>query len=196
MSNGTPAPPLIGELLAQRRAEKKLSLQELANVSGVSKGMISQIENGQVNPTLAVVWKLATGLGIRLQDLLEGEPAREELSIAHLTEENCPTLASKKNGYRIQILSTIDMAEHVEMYLVRMAPNGNMDSKPHNAGTFETLTVVRGEVEVLLGNEPPRHVKTLETVRYRADVRHVIKGRGKREALIYLVVKFPLPDAG
>ncbi len=189
-------PPAIGELLAQRRAERKLSLQELASLSGVSKGMISQVENGQVNPTLAIVWKLAAGLGLRLQDLLDGDgSAADDAMFTYLTEENCPTLNSARNGYRIQILSSVDMAEHVELYLVHINGDGVMDSPAHAAGTVETITVIRGEVDVLAGGGEARPVKALESARYRADVRHIIRGRGKKETLFYLAVKFAIPGA-
>jgi|JI8StandDraft_1071087.scaffolds.fasta_scaffold29134_2 transcriptional regulator with XRE-family HTH domain len=195
MSTAPNQPPAIGELLAQRRAERKLSLQELATMSGVSKGMISQIENGQVNPTLAIVWKLSSGLGVRLQDLLEGEGANgDDSGFTFLTEENCPTLNSAKNGYRIQILSSVDMAEHVELYLVHMAATGNMDSTPHAKGTVETVTVIRGDIEVVVGNSEVRTLHALDSARYRADVRHIIRAKGKKETLFYLAVKFPISD--
>lgn len=192
--SSTVQPPAIGELLGKRRNELHFSLQELSRRSGVSKGMISQIENGQVNPTLAIVWKLAAGLGVRLQDLLEGAESgtTETAEVTYLTEENCPTLNSEKNGYRIQILSTVDMTEHVELYLVHFRMDGVMDSSPHPKGTFETLTVLKGEVEVSSGGITPRAVKTHQSVRYPADLRHVIRAKGKKESLCYLVVKHPL----
>ncbi len=195
ISQKSKQPPAIGELLAQRRSERKLSLQELASLSGVSKGMISQIENGQVNPTLAIVWKLAAGLGLRLQDLLDGDgSAADDAMFTYLTEENCPTLNSARNGYRIQILSSVDMAEHVELYLVHINGDGVMDSPAHAAGTVETITVIRGEVEVLAGGGDARPVKALESARYRADVRHIVRGRGKKETLFYLAVKFAIQN--
>lgn len=191
MSTSEPRPPAIGEIIGQRRAAKGLSLQDLSNLSGVSKGMISQIENGQVNPTLAIMWKLAAGLGMRLQDLFEGDsPAPTNEPLVFLTEENCPTLASTKNGYRIQILSSVDMVERVELYLVHLDPTGVMESQAHAAGTVEILTVIKGEVEVSTGTNPGKAVKALESVRYAADVPHTIRARGKKETLAYLAVKF------
>lgn len=191
MSNNQPPP--VGEMIAQRRADRNLSLAELSELSGVSKGMISQIENGQVNPTLAIVWKLASGLGLSLPDLLQGDAlSADDGGFLHLTEENCPTLTSAKNGYRIQILSTTDMAERVELYLVHMAPGGVMDSPPHASGTLETITLIRGEVEVAVGASGPKHLKPLECARYRADLRHVISAKGKKEALFHLAVKFAI----
>lgn len=180
----------VGEALSRKRTERGLSLQALAKVSGVSKSMISQVENGQVNPTLAVIWKLATGLGIRLQDLLENEVERPETRFTLLTEANCPTLTSKEHGYRIQILSTIDMVEQLELYLVEFEPNGAMASEAHEKGTMETLTVIRGDVEIDLPDGFKRRLKTLESCRYAADVPHTVRSAGARPALAYLAVRF------
>lgn len=184
------SPPAVGLILAQKREERGLSLQSLAKVSGVSKSMISQVENGQVNPTLAVVWKLASGLGVSLHDLLGGEALPPEAEFTMLSEDNCPTLNSKENGYRIQILSGIDMVERVELYLIDFKPGGEMGSEPHARGTIETMTVLRGEVEIVLGNSAPRRLRALQSAAYSADVAHSIRSASKRGAIIYLAVKF------
>lgn len=183
--------PAIGQILAHRRTERGLSLQSLAKVSGVSKSMISQVENGQVNPTLAVLWKLANGLGLSLHDLLEGEATRpHEAEFQYLTESNCPTLTSAEKGYKIQILSGIDMVDRVELYLIEFDPAGEMQSHPHAKGTKETLTVIRGEVEVLLGEAAGRKLRPLQSATYSADVTHSIRAAGRKGATIYLAVRF------
>ncbi len=192
--NTPSAPPPIGQMIAQFRASRNHSLQDLSNLSGVSKGMISQIENGQVNPTLAVVWKLASGLGVRLQDLLDEPDANKPgIEFIYLTKENCPTLTSPGHGYEVQILNTTDMVETVELYLVRFMPNGEMTSAPHVTGTMETVTVFQGEVEVDVDGARHR-VKSHETARYSADVPHCLRCAGDKEALAYLAVKFPAPN--
>ena len=61
----SPQPPRVGSALARLRQLHSLSLDELSRQSGVSKSMLSQIERGQANPTVAVVWRLATGSACR-----------------------------------------------------------------------------------------------------------------------------------
>ena len=43
--------------------------------SGVSKAMLSQIETNKVNPTIATIWKIARGLNIEIQDILDSKPS-------------------------------------------------------------------------------------------------------------------------
>lgn len=66
----------IGERIQQRRKEAELSLNALAEASGVSKGYISQLENGgAANPSIDTLKKIAEALGMAPQDLL-AEPTR------------------------------------------------------------------------------------------------------------------------
>ena len=50
---------IIGNNLKKIRQEKKLTLDELAGITGVSKGMLSQIEKGTTNPTINTIWKIS-----------------------------------------------------------------------------------------------------------------------------------------
>ena len=71
-------PPMIGKNIQRIRSSRKLTLNVLSERSGVSKAMLSQIESDKVNPTVATVWKIARGLNVELNDLLEAddEPTR------------------------------------------------------------------------------------------------------------------------
>ena len=64
----TSEPPLLGPRLHQLRKRKKLTLDELAVMSGVSRSMLSQIERGQTNPTFATLWNLTRALGVRSEE--------------------------------------------------------------------------------------------------------------------------------
>jgi len=63
----------INQQVAQRlknlRMAAGLSLQDLALRSGVSRAMLSQIETLKTNPTIAILWKVAEGLGIPFAEL-------------------------------------------------------------------------------------------------------------------------------
>ena len=60
---------LAGNLKRLRKANK-LSLEGLADQTGVSKLTINKIEQGKTNPTIGVLWKIANGLGVTLMELL------------------------------------------------------------------------------------------------------------------------------
>ncbi len=56
-----------------------MSLDNVANMTGVSKSMLGQIERGESSPTVATLWKIATGLHISFTALLEGDTMETEI---------------------------------------------------------------------------------------------------------------------
>ena len=85
----TSQPPLIGRNIRRYRKDKGYTLEILAERSGVSKAMLSQIEAEKVNPTVAMVWKIAQGLEVEINELLAGSegPVRK----FHLTKHHSIT---------------------------------------------------------------------------------------------------------
>src|SRR3954466_10696432 len=65
--------PVVGENLHRLRAQRGLSLEKLAQQSGVSRAMLGQIELGQSAPTINVLWKVASGLGVTFSALLTSQ---------------------------------------------------------------------------------------------------------------------------
>ena len=181
-----PQPPQVGAALAALREQRGLSLDEVSRQAGVSKSMLSQIERGQANPTVAVVWRLATALGVAVGDLLgEARPAAPLLTTvpAHAT----PSLASPDGKCELRILGPIDLAGRFEWYQLSVQPGGALDSRAHEPGSREHLTVHVGTLEVHAGAESTR-LRPGETARYAVDVPHRIHNPGKIAAQALLVV--------
>lgn len=182
-------PPRVGTALAALRQSRGLSLDELSRQAGVSKSMLSQIERHQANPTVAVVWRLATALGVGVGDLLGGErPAPPLLTTvaAHAT----PSLASPDGKCELRILGPIELAGQFEWYALTVQPGGTLASQPHEPGSREHLSVQSGTLEVKAGSEAAR-VRPGETARYTADVAHSIHNPGRTPAHALLVVLHP-----
>lgn len=182
-------PPQVGEALAQLRAKRQLTLDELSRRAGVSKSMLSQIERNQANPTVAVVWRLATALGVELSELLEGaRPVATgiELVASHAT----PQLTSPDGLARLRILGPIDLAGQYEWYELIVQPGGLLASSAHEPGSREHLSVLSGSLQIEAGDSR-QNVHTGETARYAADQGHAIRNAGKDLAVALLVVLHP-----
>lgn len=182
-------PPQVGEALAALRAKRQLTLDELSRRAGVSKSMLSQIERNQANPTVAVVWRLATALGVELSELLEGaRPAVGgiELIAAHAT----PQLTSPDGLARLRILGPIDLAGQYEWYELIVQPGGVLASSAHEPGSREHVSVLSGSLQIEAGDSQQR-VDQGETARYAADQAHAIRNDGKELAVALLVVLHP-----
>jgi transcriptional regulator with XRE-family HTH domain len=61
---------VVAQNLRRMREDKKLSLDRLAELTGVSKSMLGQIERGESSPTISTIWKIANGLKVSFTSLL------------------------------------------------------------------------------------------------------------------------------
>jgi transcriptional regulator with XRE-family HTH domain len=185
-------PPELGRRLLALRKNRRLTLDRLAAASGVSKSMLSQIERGRVNPTVATLWNLTQALGIDIGELLgtateAGATAGPQLE--HLPAHATPTIASADGRCALRILNPPREALTVEWYEMTVEPGGALRSEPHAPGTREHLTVLEGKllVEVAGSGEA---LSAGETLRYAADRPHAIVNTEEAPARALLVVEF------
>lgn len=183
-------PPRVGDTLAAMRQSASLSLDELSRRAGVSKSMLSQIERGQANPTVAVVWRLANALGVGMGALLGGAPAPAAPAIEVLAAHATPSIRSPDGLCELRILGPIGLAGQFEWYALSVHAGGALESQPHEGGTLEHLTVLSGALEVASGEQSQR-IRSGETARYAADRAHAIRNPGKSAASAWLVVVHP-----
>src|SRR5947209_20485628 len=85
-----PSGELFARRLKQLRAARGWSLDALANASGVSRSMLSQVERNQANPTLAVAFRIARALGMSLGELAETPGATSSLVVIRASDHAYP----------------------------------------------------------------------------------------------------------
>ena len=180
---------LLGKHLQQIRKEKKLTLEQLAQKSGVSRSMLSQIERGQANPTFGTLWNLSRALGLDMSELVEEFESNgsEQSKIEHVTAENTPRITSTQSGYTLTILGPPDLVGQYEWYELTIQPGGALISQPHSQGCREHLTILSGEAEIKSGDQAQR-VKSGDTTRYPADILHSISCIGDDHVSALLIV--------
>ena len=164
----------LAQRLKDERKEKGLSLDALANLSGLSRSMLSQIERGESSPTVASLWKLTNSLNLDFTTLLDEESASSSAIHEVLSANQIPTLKDTDLGYEIRILSPSSDVGGTEVYDIEMIKGAVMDSAAHKAGCTEHLSVLEGELRISSDKEEET-VKEGATIRYRADVHHKIE---------------------
>jgi transcriptional regulator with XRE-family HTH domain len=180
-------PPEIGPRLQALRKEQKLTLADLAMLSGVSRSMLSEIERGKANPTYGTLWHLTRALNIDLNSLISGVSEERDDRIDLQPENLTPTIRSADGSCTLQILSPAGMVSLIEWYLLVFEPQGQLISDPHGAGTIEHLHCIEGEMVVRSAGSTMA-VRAGETARYAADVPHSLSSAGPRGAKAFLVV--------
>jgi transcriptional regulator with XRE-family HTH domain len=176
----------IGPRVRALREAMDLSLRDLAERSGVSAPMLSQVERGETSPTLAVATRIAAGLELRLSQLLR------------LDESSPVTVVRAGDGrragtdeHRVEILTAPLPGQRAELSRHVLAPGastgGAGDPPMHEAGSRETALVERGPVVLVLDGE--RHdLGTGDCVTFDADLDHRFENPGEEEAVLLAVV--------
>ena len=174
----------LGSRVKQLRSDRGWSLEALANASGVSRSMLSQIEREQANPTLAVTLRIARAFGMELDELLQMPSATSKVTV--IRADDRAYHYRSEPAYRIRTLSPLNLEKDVEFYEVQLQPGGALRSSPHFEGTREFLTVQRGRIRVESGGDA-EELGAGDSATYRADVPHAIVNAGRSEATLFLV---------
>ena len=175
----------LGVRVRDLRKERGFTLEELAEVSGVSRAMISKLERGEKNPTLVIAARLAEGLGVSLSRLAGVEERRE---VVVVSRERRTVLRDPETGFERQSLSPTFAGRGVE-YLRNVVPEGSTSGHfpPHRKGVEEHLVVERGEIEATLGGEKYL-LREGDALYFAADVPHRFDNVGRGECSYYLVI--------
>ena len=123
----------LGSRVRHLRTARGWSLESLANASGVSRSMLSQIEREQANPTLAVTLRIARAFGLSLGELLEMPGAATTVNVIR-ADDHAYHYRSDKDC-RIRTLSPLNLEKDIEFYEVRLQAGGALRSSPHFEGT-------------------------------------------------------------
>ncbi|WP_170386840.1 helix-turn-helix domain-containing protein [Ruegeria atlantica] len=170
--------------LKEARRAKGLSLEAVANLSGVSRSMVSQIERGESSPTISTLWNLTRALQVDFAGLLEESNTTDQVEV--LRKAEVPSIDNMGQSCRIRILSPPEEAGGHEVYDIEFDADGALNSQPHARGAREQLTVLAGAVRVTSG-VASRDLQQGDTARYAADVAHSITADGP--ARVFLIVK-------
>ena len=176
---------LLPARLKEARRKQGLSLDAVANLSGVSRSMVSQIERGNSSPTIATLWNLTRALQVDFAGLLDADNEADKIQILRATD--VPTIENIGQGCRIRILSPPEEAGNHEVYELHFDAGGALVSPPHTRGAREYLIGTSGHLTVTSGTATEQ-IGPGDTARYNADIPHSITATdGPAQAL--LIVK-------
>ncbi|WJH29708.1 XRE family transcriptional regulator [Paenibacillus sp. CC-CFT742] len=177
---------VLAQNLKQIREQRKLSLDKVAEMSGISKTMLGQIERGESNPSIATVWKIANGLKVSFTTLIH-EP-KSDASI--VTGDDIQVLTEDNGRVRIYPHFPFEEGRRFEMYVLEMDEAASWSAEPHIDGTEEFITVFEGEMTIHVGGEEFT-VKQGESIRFRADKPHRYINSGVSENRLSMVIHYP-----
>jgi DNA-binding XRE family transcriptional regulator len=135
--------------IRSRRRDRGLSLDRLAALSDVSKGVLVQIEKGAANPSIATLCKLAAALGASVADLVQVAAAQPA--------EDLPAGAPRRlwrgpRGGSATLLVGSAGPDMIELWSWELRPGERYEGVAHPEGTQELLHVEQGSLALSLGD--------------------------------------------
>lgn len=176
---------IVGKNIKNIRESKKLTLDAAAKATGVSRSMLAQIEKGDVNPTISVLWKIAKGYKTSFSSLLNLQ-SEETMMI---TSQSINPLVEDDGKYINYPVFPFEEKKLFETYRIEIAKGGKMSSQPHILGTEEYVTVFEGDVEILI-NEQQYCLKKGDSIRFKADVPHAYQNIGADTAYLSMLIYY------
>ena len=144
------SPVNVGERIRQRRLSVGMSVRALASMTGFSPSLISQVEHGQVMPSIGSLERIAMALGVSLGKFF----AEPETSTVGLVRANArQKLTSTWSPVSIEALGPLDGPGTLEPIMLTMAPEGRSGMFPAASGGERFALLIEGEVNLTLGEE-------------------------------------------
>src|SRR5687767_527141 len=142
----------VGPRVRALREAMDLSLRDLAQRTGVSAPMLSQVERGETSPTLSVASRIASGLELTLSQLLRLDEA-DGVTVVRRDERRGG--GAQRSGHTYEIVTPPLPGQRAEVSCHVLAPQattgGPGDPPMHEPGSRETALVTDGSVRLVVG---------------------------------------------
>ena len=177
---------VVAANIKRLREEIKLSMEELAKLSGVSKSMIAQIERGEGNPTLSTLWKISNGMKVPF-DALTVRP-KSEHEIVKISEIQ-PLLEDEGKVKNFSIFPDNENRRFA-IYYLELEKGSQWYSEAHLHGTTEFITLFTGVVNIGVNG---KHfvVQKGDSIRFNADTVHSYHNIGDEMAIMHMTIYNP-----
>jgi XRE family transcriptional regulator, regulator of sulfur utilization len=178
----------IATTLKDLRQKKGWSLDKAALATGVSKAMLGQIERQESSPTIATLWKIATGFETSFSSFIE--KINPESSEALYRTGQVQTIHPDDKNIRVLPLFSFDPQLNFELFVIELLPGCEHLSPPHKQGVIEHVVVIQGSVEVLI-DERWHKLSNGEGIRFNANKPHGYRNLMPKPAKFHDIIHYP-----
>ena len=181
----------IGQKIRTLRQRRRFTLQDLSDRTGLSKPLLSQVENAHVMPPVATLLKVSRALGVEISHFFQTEAPEEKIALTRAAERHRfnrrPHQDLAEAGYRYESLELHRSRKQMQPLLVTFDPLDKRDMVFFSHEGEECVYVIEGEIEF----RTPEETKLLETgdcLYFDSDLSHAFRSAGDRTARALVVV--------
>ena len=169
-----------------------MTQQQLADLADIPRATLATVERDDANPSLVVVFKIATALGMTIDDLVESS----QRLIRHISAAEMRQVTSGDGAYRATSVSPSSVF-HMSQLVFSLGSGGTYQGSPHPPGSEEYIHILQGEIDLEVAGE---HLllNTGDTASFHGNVRHVYRnpGLGEGKAVVTILEGVGLDGAG
>ncbi len=175
----------IANNLLKIRASRNLSLDQLSELTGVSKSMLRQIETGKSSPTIATIWKISNGLRVSFTTLLRKPVIEAEVKSFYGEKP----LTAESEHYRLFLLIPFEPQQSFETYYIEIDPGTVFSGEPHKGNVYEYVFVFKGKLQITVEGKK-FEINESEFLRFQANCPHEYKCIGKKMASAIMQISY------
>jgi rhodanese-related sulfurtransferase/transcriptional regulator with XRE-family HTH domain len=175
---------VVGHNLKELRAQRGLSLDQVARLTGLSRSVLGQIELGKTPSSVSVVWRIAQAFGVHFSALLATQAPTTNTV---LRAADAKRLIGPDGRFSSRALYPFSEKPQAEFYELYLGPHSREDAQAHAPGTRENLIVTSGRLELTCGAEKWELEKG-DAIVFTADKPHAYVNPTSQECWMYLVM--------
>lgn len=177
----------ISSTLKDLRNQRRWSLDVTSQKTGVSKAMLGQIERGESSPTIATLWKIASGFDVSFSYFVEDIEPYESGFV--LRKPGLQQLHKQDDKINVMPIFPFDENLRFEVFIIELLPGCTHLSPPHQKGVIEHVIPVIGSIEILVQGEW-RQVNQHEGLRFDASLPHGYRNRSDAAVLFHDMIHY------
>lgn len=176
---------VIAANLKDLRKTCKMTLDDLAAVSGVSKSMLGQVERGDCGLSVSTLWKIANGLKIPFTSLMKKKQPTAEIVDSHALTP----LTNTQDGFRLYPVFPFEDGRDFEIFDLEIDSGTKFESGPHKPGTEEYLLVYQGTLSLTV-DQKHYEVSSGHSIRYHGDLPHSYANYANVPVRLYMITRY------
>lgn len=176
---------IIGTKLKNIRLRRNLSLDDVSRLTGVSKGMLGQIERGLSNPTVSTLWKISTGLKVSFSSFINEK--EDDLKVIH--QDDIVPLLEDNNRMKLYSIFPFDNNKGFEIFTIELEPGCNHASTPHNDDVEEYIIVTEGTMELTI-NDNSFTLQKGNSIKFMGNKPHSYKNTTTKKAVFQNIIMY------
>jgi transcriptional regulator with XRE-family HTH domain len=177
----------ISTTLKMLRSQLNWSLETASKKTGVSKAMLGQIERGESNPTIATLWKIASGFNVSFSLFID-DPQSNKTNLLH-RKQKLQQVHQRDSKINVMSIFPYDEKLKFEIFMIELLPQCTHLSPPHQLGVTEHVIPLTGTIEVLI-DEVWHKVNQYEGLRFSADQSHGYRNVSNKPALFHNIIHY------